>query len=466
MVEFVARIAMRHGIAVLCAMAAIGLFDESAVAGSGSALSSDPIPMKTDAELPARTAPLLEIGPRFLDTGNISPGFELPTGAIWQPALWVFGSARSAVQYYDNGSGPEIQEWASRLDLFANLQLTGTERLLLGVSPLNRGGQFSRYARKGPGSEGFLNETNVDVTTLFFEGEFGEIFPDLDPDDSRGLDFGFSVGRQPVFFQEGIMFNDTIDAVALTRDTIVIPGLSPDARVSVLYGWNQIDRNDNRDDDDASFVGVFSETDFRSNTLNVDLAYVFSDTNSGSDLGLFGIGSTQRFGHYNTAFWVNHSWTPDSSSAVANDGTLLFGQLSRTLPYSEDLVYLNAFWGIDQYTSAARAPTAGGPLGQMGILFASVGLGSYGSALSNRADDAYGASVGYQLFFNEEKTQLVVELGGRESTQSQGIGAVALGARLQVTLGERYYVQFDGFVSALEGGERGAGLRSELALQF
>jgi hypothetical protein len=102
-------------------------------AGSGSALSTKPIPMKKAHELPTRTPPLIEIGPRFLDTGNIDPGFTLPTGAVWQPALWVFGGFRTALQYFDNGPGQENQEWASRLDLFANLQFTATERILLGI---------------------------------------------------------------------------------------------------------------------------------------------------------------------------------------------------------------------------------------------------------------------------------------------------------------------------------------------
>jgi hypothetical protein len=269
-----------------------------------------------------------------------------------------------------------------------------------------------------------------------------------------------------VFFQEGIMINDTIDAVAVTRDTVLIPGFSPDMRVTALYGWNGVHRNDNLDDDDAQIIGLFTETDFRTNTLNVDFSYVFSSTGNGGDTGLFGIGTTQRIGHYNTALWANLSWAPDRKSAVSNNGALLFAQLSRTLPYSEDLVYVNAFWGIDTYTSAARDPTSGGPLGQMGILYAAVGLGNYGAALGNRPADAVGMSVGYQMFFHEERTQLVLELGGREPTVSGQKGAVALGARLQFGLGDRYVLQFDGFVSDQEGGITGAGLRSEITVRF
>ena len=435
-------------------------------AGSGSALSTEPIPMKKAHELPARTPPLLEIGPRFLDTGNIDAGFELPTGAVWQPALWVFGGYRTALQYFDNGPGQDTQEWANRLDLFANLQCTATERILLGVSPLRRDGSFTGYTRKGSRPDSFNSEFNANITTLFFEGELGEIFPNLDPDDRRGLDIGISVGRQPLFFQEGIMINDTVDAIGLTRDNNVIPGYSLDSRVTALFGWNDVHRNDNKEDKDAVIAGLFTETDFRSNTFNFDFAYAFSNTGTGADLGAIGIGSIQRIGHFNTALWVNHSWTPGPCSTVANSGTLLFGQVTRTLPHSHDLVYVNGSWGIDQYSSIARDPTAGGPLGQMGILYAAVGLGSYGAALSNSANDAVGLSVGYQRFFDNDKTQLVLEIGGRQPTESSQVSAIALGARLQFAVGNRFFVQFDGFVSSQEGGTRGAGLRTESGVQF
>jgi hypothetical protein len=262
------------------------------------------------------------------------------------------------------------------------------------------------------------------------------------------------------------MINDTIDAVGLTRDTNVIPGYSVDARVTALFGWNDVHRNDNREDKDAVIAGLFTETDFRSNTFNLDLAYAFSNTGTGSDLGAIGIGSIQRIGHFNTSFWLNHSWTPDPRTAAANSGTLLFGQVSRTLPYSDDLLYLNGFLGIDQYSSIARDPTAGGPLGQMGLLYASVGLGSYGAALSNSANDAVGLSPGYQSCFDNDKTQFVLEIGGRQPTVSDQQAAIALGARLQIALGNRYFVQFDGFVSKQEGGTEGAGLRTEFGVQF
>ena len=62
---------------------------------------------------------------------------------------------------------------------------------------------------------------NIVPETLFFEGDFGEIFPGLDPYDTKLLDYGFSVGRQPVLIQDGLLINaNRLDAVTVTRNTL------------------------------------------------------------------------------------------------------------------------------------------------------------------------------------------------------------------------------------------------------
>ncbi len=458
-----------HGLPLLvvAVLSLMGLVGGSCTANAaGSALSDEPIPLKDLEQLPERTPPIIEIGPAFLGTGNIPKGIELPTGAVWTPALWVFGDFRTALNYFDDGVAKPIFESAGRLDLFANLQLSGTERFLLGVSPLRDEAAFTSYVFEPDENEGFKNELNTDITTLFFEGEFGEIFPNLDPEDTGAWDFGFAVGRQPIFFQEGMMFNDTFDSVALTRDTVVFRDFSPDTRITALFGWNDIDRDDNREDHDAFVFGVFTETDFRKSTTNFDVALVTSDDEEGGDGLYVGASAVQRFGPWNTAFRANASIALESESAAVSDGVLLFGEVSRTLPGSEDVAYGNFFWGIDEYSSAARDPTAGGPLGRTGLLFAAVGLGQYGSALSNRADHVVGGALGYQKFFNQNRTQLVLEVGGRKGTKKRIDDAAAAGFRFQQAIGSRFILRLDGFAAIQEDRDEGFGVRSELLVRF
>lgn len=441
---------------------------------AGSELSTEPIPLKSEEDLPSRTPPIIEIGPDFLGTGNIPEGFELPTGAVWTPSLWVFGDYRTAINYFDNGVDDPSLEWANRLDLFANLQLSGTERLLFGVSPLRDDTEFNSYIWKPDSNDGYQDTFSFDVTALFFEGEFGEIFPNLDPEDTGSLDYGFSVGRQQVFFEEGLMFNDNIDSVGITRDTVIIPDLSIDTRITAMFGWDEINRGNNVEDEDALMFGLFTETDFRSSTTNLDVAYVTSSESGGGD-GLYGgIGAVQRIGLWNTAFRGNFSVSLEDERPLAlgeaslpvDDGGLLFAEISRTLPYSEDVVYGNFFWGIEEYTSAARDELTGGPLGRVGLLFAAVGLGNYGAPLSNQAQNATGGSLGYQLFFNEARTQLVFEVGGRVGTDDNLTSDGAIGARFQQAIGNRVVFQIDAFGALQEDRDDGVGARGEILVRF
>ena len=307
----------------------------------------------------------------------------------------------------------------------------------------------------------------MQITTLFFEGEFGELFPKLDPEDSGAYDLGFAVGRQPIFFQEGIMFNDTIDAFGINRDTVQFRGVV-DMRVLGLFGWNQIGRDDNDEDETAYVLGLFTETDLRASTVNVDLAYIVSDQSDGGkgDGFYVGIAATQRFGLVNTSFRINGSWAIDNKNAAISDGYVVMAETSYTPAGGQNVVYLNGFAGIDHYSSASRSPSAGGPLGRVGILFAAPGLGRIGAPISNRADEVTGGALGYQMFFNGGRTQLIAEAGGRKDTSSNGTDAYGIGFRFQQAVAARHVLQVNAFGVNRENESDVAGSRVEWRIRF
>eukprot|EP00913_Durusdinium_trenchii_P035260 g32990.t1 len=425
-------------------------------------------------EIPDRPPLLLELNEEFLAPGFLEAGMELPTGAVWRPSLWVFGTYRSGYAY-SQSPGPTISEWAQRLNLFAQLNLTGTERVVLGMRPVDqetgRMREFNSYDfRTGDSRDGW----NSDVQTLFFEGDFGEIFPNLDPFDVRGLDIGFSVGRQPMSFQQGLLINeDMIDAVTVTQNTLNGNG-NLNLRATGVYAWNRINRNNNMADRDAQLVGLFTESDFRHNTVNLDAAYLHSQTQLGS-LFAFGASAIRRFhGHhntYNSSLHILASFPTEGETAASGQGELLFSQFSWTRHHTEDLVYVNAFWAIDQFTSPARGPLQGGPLGQTGILFAAPGLGRFAPPLSNQATNAYGGSIGYQMFFDDLRKQVVWEIGGRDNTDGNTLNganaaAIATGMRYQQAIGQHWIVVVDGFLAKRESAGLAPGARLEFLAKF
>lgn len=422
----------------------------------------EPAPLKLDT-FPERPKPLLELGPDFLGPGEIGEGITLPTGAVWQPSLLVFGQYRSAIQTFDTGE-ETFTEWANTLDIFANLQLSGTERVLFGMRPLEDEGEFVGYNFNPDEDEGWQNDFSERITSLYFEGEFGEIFPGLDPGDRHSLDWGFSVGRQPIFFQEGMLINDTLDAIGITRNTVLFDGGS-DWRTTFLWAWDDIDRNNNRESREANLFGVFNEIDVPLSTINVDVVWV--DDHDGETDGIFfGASAVQRIGTVSTAFRILNSSSLHEDSAAVSDGTLLFSEVSWTPHHTHDIVYVNAFLGLDEFSSAARDPLADGPLGRVGLVYEAVGLGRYGAPLGNRPDESLGVAVGYQMFMDDNRRQITFEVGGRNDIDDTDRGALAAAVSVQQALGRNTIIRSDAFAAAHEHDAPGWGIRFEVLIKF
>ena len=450
-------------------------------------LSDEPLPYKVVPERP----PLpLELGCKFLGRGELPKAIELPTGAVWTPCLWVFGTFRSAFQTYESiGTPGRNTEWANRLDLFANLQLTSTEKCIIGVAPLdeNRFTQFTRYSfESNQGLDGWQSEMDIFVRALFCEGDFGSLFPNLDPLGTNLIDYGFSVGRQQITFQEGIMINDVVDAVGLVRNNLHAPGFS-NIRVTGLYAADSIDRGTpaNRErlsmGRGAGLFGLFTQADTFSATFNLDFITIQDDdANTGGDGYWLGLSSTQRgwlpwvgIGEINTTYRINISEAEGTDTALVSDGVLLSAEISWTPHSSDDIVYINPFAGIDRYTQAAREPIVGGPLAALGISFASPSLGNYLSELSSFNTEVVGAAIGYQAFWDNHRRNVVFEIAGVKDTtrglfdnDGTGTDAAAFTVQFQQAFGQRVQLQLDGFVSYLEGRDNGTGARAEILIQF
>lgn len=426
-------------------------------------LSDEPIPMRPDL-VPSRTPPILELGDPFYGPGPIQPGYELATGAVLQPSFQVFGSLRSAAQVFAPGRSTTT-EWVNRLDLYGNLQLTGTERILVGLRPLDEEGDFTGYVFRSSGEEGWNEELNPRLSRLFFEGELLELLPFLDPRETRSLDLGLTVGRQPVLLQDGLLVDDTIDAVGITRNTLRPPGFS-NLRLTGLVGFNDVHRDDNREDESARLYGLSAEADLAQRTVSFDALWV-DDASERTDAVYLGFGSLQSIAGLDTTLRAVGSFPSRGDAPEVGGGGLVFLEASRTLAPLDELLYVNAFVGIDEFSSAARGPSSGGPLGRTGILFGSVGMGSYGAPLGNRPDDSVGGAVGCQLFADrEQRSQWILELGARTDTDHTDRGALGCGFRHQRALGRRLVLRLDGFAAAQEGDDPAAGLRVELLLKL
>jgi hypothetical protein len=412
------------------------------------AFSKEHIQLLPPSDTGTRPALIYEGGDLFLGVGDLDEGFETPWGAVWQPQLWIFGTMRSAVQMFENGSANSTaSEWANRLDLYANIQLTGTEKFIIGVRPLdkNEPSKFSRVAfndNRGSGQ----SEFNMDIRTMFFEGDLGSLFPKLDPSGTTWLDYGFSVGRQLLQFQEGIMLNDEVDALALIRNNIHLPGI-PSLRSR------------------ANMFGLFNSWDMQTTSWNLDLVYV-TDEDAVGDGYHMGISAIQRIGLFSTAFRINSSISEDNDNAEVGTGTLYSAEISFTPKRSDDIVYFNSFIAAGNFTQVGREPVVGGPRGALGILFASPSLGNFGSEMISFADDVAGFATGYQAFWNHHRTSLTLEVAGRKDTSGERFDDIAFGFEFRQRLAQRIQLQIDSHYTVQEKRSDGYGLRTEILYQF
>ncbi len=462
--------------------------------------------------------PLLlgEFGEKFLGQETIQPGHQLPGGAVWRPALWIFGSNRLGVSYRNDrfapGSAPgapaaqgrKFGSVVNRLNLFSQLNLTGTEHVLIalrptdqevGNRPLLTGREYSSYFWREstvPGGQSFssLSGTNLDFQSAYFEGQFDEIFPFLDPHDTRFLDYGFSVGRQAMSFQRGLMANeDMIDAVTVTRNTIYGKG-NLNMRVTGIFAWNRLTRitppvtpggEITGPDTDAKMYAIITESDFSKATVNFDVGFVDDPDPAHGDLLVVGASSTQRLvgyhNTYNTRFHMLASFATDgeqnssiirpagTQANISGQGQLFFSQVSWTPHESEDLIYWNTFVAVDQFTSLTRAPQTG-PLGDTGILFAGGGLGLYGPAITTLSTSAAGGSLGYQMFFDTKTKQLIWELGIRNGKDADDLEG-AVGFQYQQAIKQNWIFLTTGFLSGRQNTPGlSQGIRTELQLLF
>lgn len=500
----VAAWAVVTGLAVMLAMpgtpagAASG-DDEEHAGDSGGAHHQSRIPEDAGRgydpdNVPERPKRLLLFGDPYLGTGTLQESFRAPGGAEMQPTFYLFGTYRTALQSFrgpfPDGSFDTVNEWANVLTLFGNLQLTGTERVVIGLQPLHERDDlnFAGHVfdpefdpRRGGVSDGFQDDVyNADIRTLFFEGEIGSLLRGLrgwEAEDFAKWDLGFSIGRQPLFYQEGMLINDTVDGVGLTANSIPIKG-GTNLQVTGFYGFDEIHRDNNFQFDGREFWGLFTRADFQDTTVRADAVYNLDDgSESGEDSdGVhWGVSAIQRIGHFNTAFRVLGSHALDEETDALSDGYLLFTETSWTPPYTDDNIYVNAFWGIDNFSSVSRDPTVGGPLGRHGINFASVGLGRYLAPIPNRVDESFGFAVGREWLFDDFRKQFTLELGSRHFTADPddppGFGVlpndvVSLAGNYRQAFGQHFILTIGGFAASFGDGEEGHGARVEMLYTF
>lgn len=387
------------------------------------------------SKVPPRPRPPVDLWQRFQAPGPLHPEIRLPTGMVLSPNLLIFGECRAASQHVGTRGAPTREQSLAGVDLFLNLKLTQTERLVAGSS---------RQLEPG-----------LDV--LFVEGELSELWPGLDPEGRRPLDLGFALGRTPVFVQDGLLIGDTLDAAMLVRNTIPLPGTSY-ARYSALYAWGGVHRDQLVANREAELYGLLTTVNVHHAILDLDLVLVDAPSGSGGDQ--FNVGLSWYRNVVLASRCVDTTMRLLCSSGdPSRSGTVCLSSFRFSPPGKRDLVYVNGYIAGGDYTPAARDARLGGPLARMGLLFSGFSLAPFDAPLSNRPSGSLGGVAGYQMFLGGSRRQLVMEVG----TAAGSRGALARHGR---AVGQHALVSLDVFAVHADRAPRTFGVRSDFTFRF
>ena len=392
------------------------------------------------------------------------------------PGLSVFGDWRTAVAYNDNGEN-EVGQVATRLNLDIDYKITGTERIHAFVRPLDKGGNFTRHEFSGGDEDGTDIALDLNLDTLFFEGDIGQIYAGLN-DIEATFDLPVAFGLMPYLTQNGVWMEDAFIGGAISLAAKSSPKYDiTNMDITFFGGFDKVttpafvNADGRLNDDDASLIGIAAFVDASEGYYEFGYGFVngendFSDLDYHSLTGAF----TKRYGG-----WLSNSlraiWTfgqsPDEGTERTADGVMLLAENSLITSLPSTLVpYFNVWLGIDKPQPLADDT---GILKNTGILFETDGLTGF-PLLDDSGHDSFGGAIGVSYLFNLDR-QIVLEVARTQTFDDDGNGAVnnqtGLGIRYQHPIAPAWILRTDAMIGFINNSDDDLfGTRFEIRRKF
>ncbi|WP_235033197.1 hypothetical protein [Rubripirellula obstinata] len=415
----------------------------------------------------------------WVEWGRIFYGDGItPRGKNWfgeynmvRPEFYVYGDFRTGIGAGRNAGG-RTDNFANRLNLDMDLQLTDGGRFHGFVGPLDDGGAFTRFERVA-GDLRFRNEIDFTPVTGFYEGDLGPIIGGL-TGQSSPFELPITIGLVPLLFQNGIWMED-----AVTGAAFALP-----ARHSKLLNWSNYD---------ATFFAIFDQINSQAFGADENAAQAFGtawfiDAYGGYIENGYAFvrdrNDPSRSYHNITASFTRRYFDRISNSVrvIVNagqdgpradrtaDGTLLLVENSWITSAPLTFVpYANFFAGFGNPQSVARAGISGGILRNTGINFDTDGLNGF-ATLDPTGNNTAGGSVGVDLIGDDLDRQLLLEMTYL-TPHGDGNPLVpkdqfALGSRYQFPISHRTLLRFDVMHGWRRGLDNVYGTRMEYRWKF
>jgi hypothetical protein len=394
-------------------------------------------------------APWIEWGRPFYGTGITPRGNDVfGDNNLVRPSFYLYGDFRTGIAAGRNDLG-RTDNWASRLNLDADLKITDTERFHAFVAPLGAGVKTTRWELEDEDLS-FRNEVDFTPITGFFEGDLG-VMSGATAGHSADYDLPFTVGLVPLLFQNGIWMED-----AVTGAAFALP-----ARHSNFLNWANYD---------ATFFAVvdqlnspaFGQDEHAAQAFGtawfieaydgyIETGYAFVRDRNVDALSYHNatISFTRRyFDRISNSVRVilNSGQDLAEQQRTADGGVLLVENSWITSDPLRFVPYANFFYGWDRPQSVARAIGSGGILRSTGINFDTDGLSGL-ATLDTTASDTAGGSIGVDLIGDKLDRQWLVEASYQSPHGNKNANVpddqYGLGTRYQFPVSHRTLIRMD-----------------------
>lgn len=367
-----------------------------------------------------------------------------------EPQFMIFGDARTAVAYNDNGA-VEKGLVAATINLDIDLRLTSTERFHALMQPLQDGNQFTRFEFAGDDVQDFEEELDPNPTTAFFEGDMGAILMGITGKDNR-WDMPFAGGYlMPLLYQNGIWMED-----AFSGFSFAIPARNSrrldisNMDIAFFVGLDQVNTAaTGGDDNGARIYGFNAFIEAADGYWEAGYGYTEDRTNLDRDYHNLTLAYTRRIqNHLSMSARVIGNVGQDAAQGVgttANGVLLLFESSWITSKPSNVVPYMNLYFGYDQTIPIARGA---GALKNTGILFESDNLTGF-PFLDDTGFNSAGGALGLNWLADDFGWQLVTEVAGvKDYDDSNAPGGqeqdqIGGAVRVQVPLTNAFLVRAD-----------------------
>ncbi len=415
-------------------------------------------------QLNATQRPLLELGQPWYQLGQLSPGYSfLGHHNNVNPQFLIFGDFRQAIAS-NTIDGDNVSQFAWELNTFWSFFLTGTERLVTGVSPFDNGVRNTSWLLD---DDRFDAETDFDFDFGYLEGDLGAITGGI-VGETLPFDLPFAAGLTPIFIQNGIWINDALEGLFFTIPARNSPRLNiSNMDVTFAYIYDQINSAAFGNDNSAAKAYAFF---LFVEALNgyIEADYAFLEDRSALDRSYHNISLaySRRFGRFlsnSTRIIANAGQVVTSGDQTA-DGVLLLSENSLITrnPYTV-IPYFNFFAGFDSPQSFAGDQE----LVNTGILFESDGMTGY-PTLDGRGQDTFGYGIGLNLLAQDFSQQLILETAAvfRNDDSDLAGDQFGIGMRYQLPLSNSWIFRSDSMFGFFRDDEDDFGMRMELRKKF